>query len=582
MSAMDVSSRFAAAAFEAPAMSKTPRSGGATGAPSSEGESVSGGPSEFAGRLSDLSRQENEASEAARRAHAASPPMSAMAGQDAPRKASPDRSAGERALPALWPSGALAAHRAIDGAQGIGTAPDAPTPASAGDKPPSEGALSPNGNPAVPGLGGKVPHGRNERPWGQRPSGFAPFALRETTGGMAAPAGLGGAGSPLRPAGRAVPFAPAHPADLTGSDSVPETPLAGSPLSFVPAASPPAMGEGGVATDSAVLPSAAPHPGEPIAAGGASRESGQPHAAIAAPFDWGSGLENRQLAQMKVAAVGQQSHFGFVQLSSPTRQMSGSGLASDSALASETARTFEHPVSLAPQKGDGDNRGDAAPQGRAEYRAGPRPYPNAGRAPAVLASAPMAARLHPASGAALPPAQQIVAFVAASAVAATEGATGIAAQAGEPNGPASAAAPSSSTPKVQTMQLQLEPENLGLVTIRMRLSGARLELRVEAEQPETARLIGKEKDLLGGKLQSAGYALDSLIIQQAELRTADPKLGAYSLPAAQDQPMGQANGGQNDHDRPAPRGGGQSSRPAPADETQDGGGDRFAGGSLFL
>ncbi|HUI20603.1 MAG TPA: flagellar hook-length control protein FliK, partial [Methylocella sp.] len=70
--------------------------------------------------------------------------------------------------------------------------------------------------------------------------------------------------------------------------------------------------------------------------------------------------------------------------------------------------------------------------------------------------------------------------------------------------------------RVQTMQLQLDPESLGKVTVNMRLSGSRLDLRLAAERPETMQLIGKDKDLLTCKLQAAGYSVESLVVQAGE------------------------------------------------------------------
>jgi Flagellar hook-length control protein FliK len=60
----------------------------------------------------------------------------------------------------------------------------------------------------------------------------------------------------------------------------------------------------------------------------------------------------------------------------------------------------------------------------------------------------------------------------------------------------------------QILHLQLEPEKLGKVIVKMRLSGSKLELQVDAERPETMRLIGDDKTLLSDRLQSAGYAID--------------------------------------------------------------------------
>lgn len=133
--------------------------------------------------------------------------------------------------------------------------------------------------------------------------------------------------------------------------------------------------------------------------------------------------------------------------------------------------------------------------------------------------------------------------------------------------------------RVQTMQLQLDPGTLGKVTVRMRLSGSRLDLRVETERPETMQLIGSDKDLLTGKLQAAGFTIETLVIQ-----TAEPQGPPQSITHAngQTQSTGQANGGPSAHDRPSTQDDRQRSRPNFADNAQDGADARRRGGDLYL
>jgi chemotaxis protein MotD len=133
--------------------------------------------------------------------------------------------------------------------------------------------------------------------------------------------------------------------------------------------------------------------------------------------------------------------------------------------------------------------------------------------------------------------------------------------------------------RVQTMQLQLDPGTLGKVTVRMRLSGSRLDLRVETERPETMQLIGSDKDLLTGKLQAAGFTIETLVIQ-----TAEPQGPPQSITHANGQPQstGQANGGPSAHDRPSTQDDRQRSRPNFADDAQDGADARRRGGDLYL
>jgi hypothetical protein len=104
--------------------------------------------------------------------------------------------------------------------------------------------------------------------------------------------------------------------------------------------------------------------------------------------------------------------------------------------------------------------------------------------------------------------------------------------------------------RVQTLRVQLEPENLGKVTVNLRLAGAKLEVQVEAEQPETAHLIGGDKELISARLQSSGYAIDTLTIRTVDSQAPQPALTSSTQPK-EDQYAGHANGGPTAHDRPS-------------------------------
>ncbi|ACK49022.1 hypothetical protein Msil_0039 [Methylocella silvestris BL2] len=77
-------------------------------------------------------------------------------------------------------------------------------------------------------------------------------------------------------------------------------------------------------------------------------------------------------------------------------------------------------------------------------------------------------------------------------------------------------APQKPMPVMKTLDLRLEPESLGAVTIRLRLSGVQLEVQVEASHVQTMKLIRDDKDLLSAKLRSSGYAMDHLVVKLAE------------------------------------------------------------------
>jgi chemotaxis protein MotD len=88
---------------------------------------------------------------------------------------------------------------------------------------------------------------------------------------------------------------------------------------------------------------------------------------------------------------------------------------------------------------------------------------------------------------------------------------------------------------VKVLHIQLQPADLGTVTVRISLEDQALRLDVETGRGDTARLIQREREALSSLLRSAGYLVDGL-----EVRVADA--------AAQAQ---QAAGGQSGMQAPA-------------------------------
>ena len=66
---------------------------------------------------------------------------------------------------------------------------------------------------------------------------------------------------------------------------------------------------------------------------------------------------------------------------------------------------------------------------------------------------------------------------------------------------------------VKTLNVQLEPESLGLVTLRMRLSGNQLSVRVDVAEPATLDMIQRERDRLQRSLTSGSVSIDQLEIR---------------------------------------------------------------------
>lgn len=61
---------------------------------------------------------------------------------------------------------------------------------------------------------------------------------------------------------------------------------------------------------------------------------------------------------------------------------------------------------------------------------------------------------------------------------------------------------------LKILHIQLQPADLGTVTVRMELKDAELSLHVEAERPETAELIRNDQDTLSKLLRASGYNVD--------------------------------------------------------------------------
>jgi chemotaxis protein MotD len=108
----------------------------------------------------------------------------------------------------------------------------------------------------------------------------------------------------------------------------------------------------------------------------------------------------------------------------------------------------------------------------------------------------------PASGAVPPPTQQIANRITAE-IAAFEVVDR--AQA-EPNQVAA-------KPVLKVLQIQLQPAELGTVTVRMELRDSGLEVHVEAAKAETAEILRGDKDTLSNLLKSSGYNVDASSIR---------------------------------------------------------------------
>jgi len=74
---------------------------------------------------------------------------------------------------------------------------------------------------------------------------------------------------------------------------------------------------------------------------------------------------------------------------------------------------------------------------------------------------------------------------------------------------------------LRVLDLQLKPAELGLVTIRMRLSGDSIEMEIQAQHEDTAELLRNDADKLSSLLRVSGYRPDVINIQSAETTAHD-------------------------------------------------------------
>lgn len=80
---------------------------------------------------------------------------------------------------------------------------------------------------------------------------------------------------------------------------------------------------------------------------------------------------------------------------------------------------------------------------------------------------------------------------------------------------ATTAKPGADAP-VKVLLIQLQPADLGTVTVRMSLKEDVLELHIEASQQETAQRLQQDQDSLSKVLRSAGYLIDGVAIRVTE------------------------------------------------------------------
>jgi flagellar hook-length control protein FliK len=119
---------------------------------------------------------------------------------------------------------------------------------------------------------------------------------------------------------------------------------------------------------------------------------------------------------------------------------------------------------------------------------------------------------HFAPVAALSPSQQLATAVVSAIGEAPAAAPGPDETA---SGVASAATPVETSipiPTLRTLDVQLEPEGLGRISISLRLSGANLSLELDASDSAAGDVIDRDKGTLVAALEGSGYAVGSITV----------------------------------------------------------------------
>jgi chemotaxis protein MotD len=103
---------------------------------------------------------------------------------------------------------------------------------------------------------------------------------------------------------------------------------------------------------------------------------------------------------------------------------------------------------------------------------------------------------------------------------------------------------------IRMLTLQLDPPNMGTVTVRMRLTGDAVEVRLSADRHETTQLLREERGALTDAMQSAGYSFEIASIDHSRTSDANPGAGQSHAQSEQQQSQQPQGGSQIDNGAP--------------------------------
>lgn len=105
--------------------------------------------------------------------------------------------------------------------------------------------------------------------------------------------------------------------------------------------------------------------------------------------------------------------------------------------------------------------------------------------------------------------------------------------------------PAASAPPVRVLSINLHPEDLGSVTVRMSMVAGSLDVQIDAEMPDTAQMLRTDSDQLSDLLRSAGIQVDGITVRAASpdfISTSGGSTGSFF----DQQPQSQSGGSQSE------------------------------------
>lgn len=105
---------------------------------------------------------------------------------------------------------------------------------------------------------------------------------------------------------------------------------------------------------------------------------------------------------------------------------------------------------------------------------------------------------------------------------------------------------SNASAPVRVLSINLHPEELGSVTVRMSMVAGSLDVQIDAEMPDTAQLLRTDTDQITDMLRSAGIQLDGITVRAASPDFVSTSGGSTGTFFDQSQSQSQSGGAQSD------------------------------------